>query len=161
MNPTQPIATVDGPDGLRARLGDELGVSGWREITQPEVDEFARLTGDDQWIHVDPERARKGPFGGTIVHGYFLLSLAPVLAAEVYTVRGFGFALNYGLDKVRFPAPSPVGSRVRLRVSLATLTDVAGGLRAGFEQVVEREGADKPVAVITKLTQFMHPVADA
>jgi acyl dehydratase len=148
-------AIIDGIEALRHRVGEDLGVSPWRAITQPEVDEFARLTGDLQWIHVDVARAEASPFGGTIVHGYFLLSLAPALAAEVYEVHGFAHALNYGLAKVRFPASLPVGARARLRVKLASLEDVAGGVRAEFLQVFEREGYDKPVAVVSKLTQFM------
>jgi acyl dehydratase len=155
MNLCESPSVIRGIAGLRERVGQELGASPWRAVTQREVDEFARLTGDLQWIHVDVPRAEASPFGGTIVHGYFVLSLAPVLAAQVYEVRGFPHALNYGLGKVRFPAPLAVGAAVRLRVALRSLIDVSGGVRAEFEQVFEREGGDKPVAVVTKLTQFM------
>jgi acyl dehydratase len=152
--------SICGAEGLHAALGAELGVSAPHTITQPQVDDFARLTGDDQWIHIDVARARNGPFHATIVHGYFLLSLAPRLAAQVYEVKGFGHALNYGLDKLRFPSVLPVGEAIRLRVSLDTLEDVRGGLRATFRQVFERDGADKPVAVFLKLTQYMDPHED-
>src|SRR4051794_37000373 len=155
-----PPVTVRGPEGLRAALGAELGVSAWHTVTQPQVDDFARLTGDDQWIHVDVARAQNGPFGSTIVHGYFLLSLSPRLAAQVYEVEGFGHALNYGFEKLRFPSVLPVGEAVRLRVSLDALEDVRGGLRATFRQVLERDGADKPVAEFSKLTQYMNPHED-
>jgi acyl dehydratase len=152
---TGPATVIDGRAGLRDRLGEELGVSGWRSVDQPEVDRFAELTGDRQWIHVDVARAAAGPFGATIVHGYLLLSLAPALAEEIYAVCGFGIGLNYGLDRMRFPAPLPVGASVRLRVALTALDDVNGGLRAAFEYTFERESGDRPVCVATKLTQYL------
>lgn len=149
------MAVIDGRPGLRERLGEELGVSGWRAISQAQVDLFAELSGDRQWIHVDPERAALGPFGGTIVHGYLLLSLAPAFAGEIYEVQGFSAGLNYGLDRVRFPAPLPVGSAVRMRVTLNALKVVQGGVRAQFAYVFERERVDRPVCVATKLTQYL------
>jgi acyl dehydratase len=158
MIPSSSRTELEGIDGLQALLGQEIGVSAWRTISQEEVDAFASLTGDDQWIHVDVARAQAGPFGGTIVHGYLILSFAPALAAEVYEVTGFPHALNYGLGKVRFPSVLPVGDPVRLRVTLTALERVPGGVRTEFLQVFERDGAPKPVAVVTKLTQFMDPV---
>jgi acyl dehydratase len=136
-------------------MGREIGVSPWRIVTQDEVDAFAGLTGDDQWIHVDVARARQSPFGGTIVHGFLVLALGPVLAAQVYEVTGFGHGLNYGLERMRFPATLPVGAAIRLRVSLAELTDVPGGVRATFLWQFEREHHDRPVCVASKLTQYM------
>jgi acyl dehydratase len=136
---------------LRAHAGEELGVSEFRAVTQEQVDEFAALTGDRQWIHTDPERARTTPFGGTIVHGYFTLALAPVLLAEVLPLDGFAMGVNYGLDKLRFPAPLPVGARVRLRVRLDEVNDIPGGATLALTLTFEREGADKPVCVASAL----------
>jgi acyl dehydratase len=111
LTTTHPTSVAD----LKANLGEELGVSGWHDVTQAEVDAFAEATGDCQWIHTNPERARTTPFGGTIAHGYYTLSLAPALLAEVVALDRFAMAVNYGLDKLRFPAPLPVGDRVRMR----------------------------------------------
>ena len=103
-------------DALRAAVGQHAGYSDWHEVTQEQIDLFARATGDYQWIHVDPERAARGPFGTTIAHGYLTLSLIPMLAAQVSRVEGVSMVVNYGLNRVRFPSPVPVGSRVRLDV---------------------------------------------
>lgn len=149
------VMEIDGPAGLRAHLGRELGVSPWHEVRQADVDAFAEVTGDRQWIHVDPERARDSRFGGTIVHGYFVLSLGPMLSAQVARFTGFAAGLNYGLERVRFPAPLPVGARVRLRLRLIELTDVPGGVRVTLERTFEREGGDRPVAVALTVSQFM------
>jgi acyl dehydratase len=111
--------TINGIDELKTRVGDELGVSDWRDVTQADIDKFAEVTGDDQWIHVDPERAKDTPFGGTIAHGYFTLSLAPVFSYELFELTGIAMGINYGANKVRFPAPLPVGSKVRMRMSPA------------------------------------------
>src|SRR5436309_10997394 len=108
------MLTITGIDELKSRIGDELGVSEWHEVTQEAVDAFADVTGDHQWIHVDPERAAATPFGGTIAHGYYTLALAPRFNYEIVGFEGFAFAVNYGLNKVRFPAPMPVGKRVRM-----------------------------------------------
>lgn len=143
--------TIHGIEGLEAHLGQELGVSDWHELTQELVDDFARVTGDHQWIHVDVERARQTPFGGTIVHGYFTLSLGPMLSQEVVQMTGFSHGLNYGLGRVRFPAPLPVGSRLRMRVALTKLEPVPGGVQITMEQTFEREGGDKPVCVAESL----------
>src|SRR4051794_32213293 len=113
--------TITGLDELKAAEGTTLGTSEWHEVTQDAIDAFADVTGDHQWIHVDPERAKDTPFGGTIAHGYYTLSLAPMLTAQVLSLEGFAFALNYGLNRVRFPAPLPVGSRVRVTAEIAGL----------------------------------------
>jgi acyl dehydratase len=142
------MLTVTTIEELRAQAGEELGASEFRAVTQEQVDEFAELTGDHQWIHTDPERARSTPFGGTIVHGYFTLALAPALMAEVLPLDGFAMVLNYGLDKLRFPAPLPVGARVRMRVRLDDVQDIpSGGATLALTLTFEREGADKPVCV--------------
>ncbi|MCA1672556.1 MAG: MaoC family dehydratase, partial [Actinobacteria bacterium] len=109
---------------MTTRAGQALGYSAWHPVSQDEVDAFARLTGDDQWIHVDPERAKTGPFGATIAHGYFTLSLATVFLDQVVIVTGAAVVLNYGANRVRFPAPVPVGSRVRALVELASATSL-------------------------------------
>jgi acyl dehydratase len=139
--------TITGLDELRAAEGTTLGTSGWHEVTQDAIDAFADVTGDHQWIHVDPERAKDTPFGGTIAHGYFTLSLAPMLTAQVLSLEGFAFALNYGLNKVRFPAPLPVGSRVRLTAEVAGLEEIPGGAQMTLRLTFEREGGEKPVCV--------------
>jgi acyl dehydratase len=141
------MRTITGLDELRRAEGEELGTSDWHEVTQKDIDAFADVTGDHQWIHVDPQRARDTPFGGTIAHGYYTLSLAPRLTEQVLSLNGFAFAINYGLNKVRFPAPLPVGSRVRMKARLAGLDDVPGGAQMKLELTFEREGGDKPVCV--------------
>ena len=123
------MLTLNGIDDIKARVGQELGVSDWLEVTQEAIDQFADATGDHQFIHVDVERARQTPFGGTIAHGYFTLSLAPRFSYEMYTIENVAFALNYGANKVRFPAPLKVGSKVRMRAVLANVEDVPGGVQ--------------------------------
>jgi acyl dehydratase len=147
------MRTITGLDELKAAEGEVLGTSGWHEVTQDAIDAFADVTGDHQWIHVDPERAKDTPFGGTIAHGYYTLSLAPMLTDQVMRLEGFAFAVNYGLNKVRFPAPLPVGSKVRMTGRLANLEDVAGGAQMTLELTFEREGADKPVCVAETLAR--------
>ena len=112
------MLTITGIDELKAKVGEELGVSDWHEVTQAEIDAFADATGDHQWIHVDPERAAQSPFGSTIAHGLYTLGLGPRFTYEAYAVEGFAFGVNYGYDRVRFPAPLPVDSRVRMRATL-------------------------------------------
>jgi acyl dehydratase len=147
------MLTITGLEELRAKLGEELGVSDWHEVTQDEVDAFAKVTGDDQWIHVDPVRARQTPFGGTIAHGYYTLSLHPRFAKQLLRFEGFAFAVNYGLDRVRFPAPLPVGNRVRMRITLLAVDDVLGGAQITMKLTFEGEGALKPVCVAESLTR--------
>jgi acyl dehydratase len=147
------MRTINGLDELKQAEGEDLGTSEWREVTQKDIDAFADVTGDHQWIHVDPERARQTPFGGTIAHGYFTLSLGPSLADEIYELKGFVFAINYGLNKVRFPSPLPVGSRVRVHAKLKALEDVPGGAQMTTELTFEREGGEKPVCVAETLAR--------
>jgi acyl dehydratase len=136
-----------GIDGLRAAVGEHLGYSRWRTVTQHEVDLFADATGDRQWIHVDPERAKTGPFGSTVAHGYLTLSLVPQMVWEVYTVEGVGMALNYGSNRVRYPTALPVSSRIRAGVELLSVKPGAGGFQETLRVTVEREGGNKPVCV--------------
>jgi acyl dehydratase len=147
------MRTISGLDELKAAEGDELGISDWHEVTQQAIDAFADVTGDHQWIHVDVERAKETPFGGTIAHGYYTLSLAPMFSEQIFALEGFAFAVNYGLDKVRFPAPLPVGSRVRMHAKLKALEDVPGGAQMTVEVTFEREGGDKPVCVAETLAR--------
>src|SRR5436853_2685194 len=123
------MLTISGPDELKAKVGEELGVSDWHEVTQERVNAFADATEDFQWIHVDEERAKDTPFGGTIAHGLYTLSLGPMFSYAMFTLEGVAFGLNYGYDKVRFPAPLPVGSRVRMRASLTSVDDIHGGVQ--------------------------------
>ncbi|GAB3112706.1 MaoC family dehydratase [Streptomyces calidiresistens] len=141
-------------DELRAATGEELGPGEWLEVDQKRIDLFAEATGDHQWIHVDPERAAEGPFRTTIAHGYLTLSLLPVLVPGLLRVEGVRMGVNYGSNKVRFPAPVPVGSRVRARARIVEVTDVPGGAQSVLAVTVEREGGDKPVCVAETVTRF-------
>jgi acyl dehydratase len=147
------MRTITGLDGLRQAEGEVLGTSEWHDVTQKDIDDFADATGDHQWIHVDPERAKDTPFGGTIAHGYYTLSLAPMLSNEIFSMDGFAFAVNYGLNRVRFPAPVPVGSKVRASAKVAKLEDVPGGAQMTLELTFEREGGEKPVCVAETLVR--------
>lgn len=138
---------IAAPADLLTLVGSRLGASRWVDITQEQVDLFAEATGDHQWIHVDRERARQGPFGGTIAHGYLTLSLAPLFLQEVVRVDNCAAVLNYGVNKVRFPAPVPVGSRVRAVVTLAAATERAGGVEATFGLRYEIDGTDRPPCI--------------
>jgi len=146
------MLVINGLDDIRGRVGQELGVSDWVQITQEDVNKFAEVTGDDQWIHVDPERAAQTPLGGTIVHGYFTLSLLPKFAYETYTIEGISFAMNYGSDKVRFLSPVPTGSKLRCRSELSSIEDRNGGLLMKVTSTIEIEGSDKPACVAETLT---------
>jgi acyl dehydratase len=138
---------IAGIDDLKSRVGDHLGYSEWHEVSQGQVNQFADATGDHQWIHIDVERAKAGPFGGPIAHGYLTLSLAPVLMGEIMQVDGFVMGVNYGCNKVRFPSPVPVPSKVRAGASLKDVSDVAGGVQYVVELTFEVEGSDKPSCV--------------
>jgi acyl dehydratase len=127
--------------------GTAYGPSSWIVVAQEKIDAFAAATGDHQWIHVDPERAAAGPFGTTIGHGYLTLSLLPAMSYEVVPRHESGMGVNYGLNRVRFPAPVPAGSRVRGTFTVATVDEFDGGFQATMNAVVEREGGDKPVCV--------------
>ena len=133
---------------LHDLVGVELEPTSWLEVTQARIDEFAHATGDMQWIHTDPVRAAEGPFGTTVAHGYLTLSLcAPLLSEALAGLTGYGMSINYGTNRVRFPAPVPAGSRIRARVTVASVDDVPGGDQAVVVATVEREGGEKPVCV--------------
>jgi acyl dehydratase len=143
--PKQTTATIAELPGLK---GTELGTSDWFEVTQERVNTFADATDDHQWIHVDVERAKaESPFGGPIGHGYLTLSLIVPMYAQVFTVSDAKMGVNYGLNKVRFPAPVPVGSKIRLTATLNDVQEVAGGLQLTIGAVIERDGGDKPVCI--------------
>ncbi len=148
--------TFQGIDEVRAAVGRHLGWSPWVTITQEQVNTFADATGDHQWIHVDPERARaESPFGGPIAHGYLTLSLTNLFLPQVVEVQGVSLGVNRGTGKVRFPAPVPVGSRLRAGVELTEVQDVAGGIDTTMVITVEREGSDKPVCVVESLSRYL------
>jgi acyl dehydratase len=142
---------------LEHHSGQDLGTSNWHVVTQERVDLFADATGDHQWIHIDRERAAAGPFGGTVAHGYLTLSLIPQLLAEVVQVTGPDLAVNYGLNRVRFPAPLPTGSRVRASVECQAVQEVAGGHQAVFRISVDRESSDKPVCIADQIVFYALP----
>ncbi|MFT4656873.1 MAG: acyl dehydratase [Candidatus Aldehydirespiratoraceae bacterium] len=145
---------IDGIDGMKALVGEHLGYSPYVEITQEQVNTFAEATGDHQWIHIDVERANAGPFGGPIAHGYLTLSLGPMLSPQIFGVSGISMGVNYGTDKVRFPAPVPVGSQLRLGATLKSVDDVAGGAQVTMEFVFEIEGASKPSCVAEVIFRY-------
>lgn len=141
-------------DELAACVGQEVATSDWVTVTQEQVNRFADATGDHQWIHVDVERARAGPFGAPIAHGFLTLSLLPVFFDSAFEIRQGGMGVNYGLNKVRFTSPVPVGSRLRARMTLLTATPIEGnGLQMAWSVAVEREGAEKPVCVAEALVR--------
>jgi len=142
-------------DDARARQGQEIGVSDWMLIEQERVDAFAQVTGDQQWIHVDVERAkRESPFGGPIAHGYLTLSLLAKFAQECIGVEGIKLAVNYGLNRVRFVSPVKVGSRVRARFVLGGVEDIPGGAQMLWQAVIQIEGGDKPACVAEMVTRW-------
>ena len=148
------MKTITGIEELKQAEGETIGTSDWHEVTQEDIDAFADVTGDHQWIHVDQERAKETPFGGTIAHGYYTLSLAPRFTEQILAFEGFAFALNYGLDRVRFPAPLPVGSRVRMSAQVASVTDIQGGVQLKLALTFERDGGDKPVCFAESLARL-------
>ena len=139
--------TISGIDELKTKVGEHLGYSDWLDVTQGRVNQFADATDDHQWIHVDPERAKAGPFGGPIAHGYLTLSLAVPLLGQVVRVQGVRMGINYGLNKVRFPSPVPVPSRIRIGATLNGVEDVEGGAQSVFGLTFEVEGKEKPACV--------------
>src|SRR4030081_2016213 len=147
------MLTLNGLEEVKAHVGEELGVSDWHLVTQELIDEFAAVTGDDQWIHIDVERAKASPFGGTIAHGYYTLSLAPRFQYAMFSLEGFAFGVNYGLNRVRFPAPLPVGNKVRMRAKLVGVDDIPGGAQLTSELTFESEGVEKPVCVAESLAR--------
>jgi acyl dehydratase len=146
--------TIEGIEGLKAAVGQHLGYSDYVEITQDQVNLFADATGDQQWIHVDVERANAGPFGGPIAHGYLTLSLSPALLPQILRVTGVAMGVNYGANRVRFPSPVPVGSNLRLGASLLSVEDVEGGVQIAMELTFEVEGAAKPACVAEVLFRY-------
>ena len=150
----EPIV-FEGLDHLRGAVGAALGPSEWHEITQRQIDLFAEATGDHQWIHVDPQRAAAGPFGTTIAHGYLTLSLASFLVPQLIEVRGIAMAINYGANRVRFPAPVPVWSRLRARAQIQAVDDVAGGVQVTDLVTIEIDGNDKPACVVESISRYL------
>lgn len=150
------MRTFESVADLGAAVGETIGQSDWVTISQDEVNLFADATGDHQWIHVDTERAKDGPFGTTIAHGYMTLSLLPRLMHQMYTVNGIKLAINYGLNKVRFPSPVPVGSRVRATTSLVSVDDVGNGAVQGImTTTVEIDGSAKPACVAESIVRYI------
>ncbi|WP_406277706.1 MaoC family dehydratase [Nocardia sp. NBC_00881] len=147
--------TVSQPTDLIDLVGADLGSSDWIEIPQSDIDMFAKATHDEQWIHTDVERAKAGPFQGTIAHGYLTLSLLIPLWSEILVIEHRGMAINYGLNKVRFPAPVPAGSKVRLSATLADVTDLGGGgVQVTVDATMERESSDKPVCIAQMVHRY-------
>jgi acyl dehydratase len=149
------MRVFDGLEEFAAAKGEHLGYSDWHTVTQQQIDTFADATGDHQWIHVDPEKAAKGPFGTTIAHGYLTLSLVPMLGAQIWRVDGITMGINYGTEKVRFPAAVPVGSRIRSGVEIVDVVDVPGGKQAVLRQTVEIEGGAKPACVAETVVRLI------
>lgn len=159
-DPQQATGSVLDIADLASRAGEVLGYSSWHTITQDEVTTFAQLTGDEQWIHVDPERAAEGPFGATVAHGYFTLALSTIFLYEVVTVTGAGLILNYGSDRVRYPAPTRVGSRLRALIELAAVKPLAGGVQTTYRLTYEVEGQKKPGCVADILFHYYVDIPD-
>jgi acyl dehydratase len=145
----------DNPSALLAAVGTDLGATGWITISQEQIDKFADATLDHQWIHCDVERAKAGPFGAPIAHGYLTMSLASHFLAELVRVDGISMGINYGAEKVRFPSPVPVGSKVRGTGEILAVTEVPGGVQATTRITIEREGADKPAAVVETVSRYL------
>ncbi|MBW0117337.1 MaoC family dehydratase [Pseudonocardia abyssalis] len=147
------MRVFDGVDDLRAATGTQLGVGEWVTIEQGQIDTFADATDDHQWIHIDAEKAKDGPFGTTIAHGFLTLSLLSSLVAKVFAVENTKMGVNYGLNKVRFTSPVPVGSKVRANVELSDVSDVTGGVQITTKVTVEIEGSERPALVAEWLTR--------
>ena len=147
--------TFDSPVALLDAAGADLGATEWIEITQDRIDQFAEATGDHQWIHVDPEKAAAGPFGATIAHGYLTLALTNLFLPDLIVVENISMGVNYGVNKVRFPSPVVVGSRVRGTGAVTEVTEVPGGVQAVITVTVEIEGADKPACIVESISRFL------
>lgn len=145
---------IGGVEGLRERVGEEIGVAEWHEVSQARIDAFAAATEDFEPIHVDPERGRQTPFGTTIAHGLYTLSLGPKFLYEMWELAGISLSLNYGFNRVRFVSPVPVGSRVRMRARIAAVEEVAGGALVTVEQTFEIEGQERPACVAESLVLY-------
>lgn len=146
---------LDGVEAVTNAVGSHLGYSDWLEITQERVNRFADATGDHQWIHVDPDKANYGPFGTTIAHGYLTLSLSNLFLPQIVEVRGFGLGVNYGVNKVRFPSPVPVGSKIRAGVELLEAEPVTGGVQTVMRITIEVEGGSKPACIIDSVSRYL------
>ncbi|MEA2683334.1 MAG: hypothetical protein QOK05_1662 [Chloroflexota bacterium] len=149
------MRTISGLDALAGLVGTTLGTGDWHQVTQEQIDLFAEATGDHQWIHVDPARAATGPFGTTIAHGFLTLSILPMLVSSISKVEGIRMGINYGLNRVRFPAPVKVGSRVRATTTLKEVTEIPGGVQAINEVLIEIEGSDKPACVAESVVRYL------
>jgi acyl dehydratase len=149
------VKTFKGLDEFVAAEGSQLGPTDWMEVTQDRVNLFADATDDHQWIHVHPERAATGPFGGTIAHGLLTLSLVPQFMHQLYTVENITMAINYGYNKVRFITPVPVGAKIRARAEISSIARLDGVVQATMTTTVEIEGADKPAAVAESIARFI------
>ncbi len=147
--------TFESPTALLAAVGQDLGTTEWITVSQEQVDKFADATLDHQWIHVDVERAKAGPFGAPIAHGYLTMSLASHFLAQLVHVSGISMGINYGVDKVRFPVPVPVGSRLRGHGTVVEAKEVPGGVQAVVRVTIEREGADKPAAIVDTVSRYL------
>ncbi len=148
------MTTTIALEELPKHVGEHIGYSPWHEVTQEQVNQFADATGDHQWIHVDPERAKSGPFGGPIAHGYLTLSLAPYLLPQLWQVTGISMGVNYGLNKLRFPSPVPVGKKLRIGASLANVEEIAGGAQVTMDLTFEVEGSEKPACVAQAVYRY-------
>ena len=148
------VTQLSKPADLLGMVGQDIGTGQWHAITQHQVNIFADATHDHQWIHVEPERAAKGPYRGPIAHGYLTLSFCPVFLDDVLQIDAVTAAVNYGVNRVRFPAPVPVGSRIRGHVRLVSATQKPAGLECAFGIVVELEGSDRPACVIETLVIY-------
>ena len=146
---------VEYPKDLLKLVGRELGPSEWITVDQAMIDKFADATGDHQWIHVDPERAKDGPFGGPIAHGYLTVSLSNLFLPQIVDVQGVSAGVNYGVNKIRFPSPVPVGARVRGGAELAAVEDVKGGIQTTMVITVEIEGQERPACVIESISRYL------
>jgi acyl dehydratase len=149
------MTTFAAPEDLLSAVGTELGPTDWITITQEQINAFADATLDNQWIHVDTERAKNGPFGAPIAHGYLTMSLASHFMSELVRVSGISMGINYGVDKVRFPSPVPVGSKLRGRGEIVDVKEVPGGVQATIRVTIERDGGDKPAAVVDAIARYL------
>jgi acyl dehydratase len=148
------VYVLNGIDEIRAAVGQHLGYSAYRRVTQEDINTFADLTGDHQWIHVDVERAKQSPFGSTIAHGLLTLSLGPSLAQTIYKIEGMKMGVNYGYDKIRYPHPVPVDSNVRLGAALTAVQDLPNGVQVSITFTTEIEGVEKPACVAEMLIRY-------
>jgi len=147
------VRVFNGVDELKAAVGEQLGASDWITVDQKQIDTFAEATGDHQWIHVDTEKAKDGPFGRTIAHGYLTLALLPVFSAQIYKIENVKMGINYGLNKVRFTSPVPVNSRLRGSFELFEVSEVQGGVQVVNKVTVEIEGSERPACVAEWVTR--------